>query len=45
MLTVKGGHPCLSILPDLFGKKATDIFVGKVNEWNKENNKILSGVK
>ncbi|MBQ9131720.1 MAG: alpha-galactosidase [Clostridia bacterium] len=33
LLCLKGGYPCVSLLPDLFGQKATDAFVGEIREW------------
>ena len=37
LLKLDGGYPCVSLLPDLFGKKVIDKYVGMVCEWNQEN--------
>ena len=37
LLRLKGGYPCVSLLPDRFGKAATDIYVGEVREWYENN--------
>ncbi len=34
LLQLEGGYPCVSLLPDLFDKKAVDKYVGMVCEWN-----------
>jgi len=39
LLSLKDGYPCVSLLPDLFGQAATDIFVGCVKEWQEEHKK------
>ena len=39
LLSLKDGYPCVSLLPDLFGQTATDIFVGCVKEWQEEHKK------
>lgn len=33
LLKLKGGYPCVSLLPDRLGKAATDKFVGEIKEW------------
>ena len=38
LMSLPGGYPCVSLLPDLFGQGAVDTFVRKVREWD-ENRK------
>ena len=41
ILRLKGGYPCVSLLPDYYSKAATDTFVGEIKEWceNHKNSK------
>lgn len=42
VLSMKGGYPCVSLLPDLFGKQIADTYIGSVREWH-ENNQCKLG--
>lgn len=33
LMSLEGGYPCVSLLPDLFGKQTEDIFVNSIREW------------
>ena len=37
LLRLTGGYPCVSLLPDLFGQKTIDTFVGEVCEWHRNH--------
>lgn len=37
LLKLKGGYPCVSLLPDFFGTKATEIFVDGIREWESQH--------
>ena len=39
ILSLEGGYPCVSLLPDLFGESAVTEFVAAVNDWKNRNNK------
>ena len=41
ILRLKGGYPCVSLLPDYYSKSATEMFVGEIKEWceNRKNTK------
>lgn len=41
LLALDGGYPCVSLLPDLFGKAATDIYVNAVREWKERQKATL----
>lgn len=36
LLSLKGGYPCVSLLPDVFGGKTADWFAGAIREWRYE---------
>ncbi|MBQ4087382.1 MAG: hypothetical protein IJC78_03960, partial [Clostridia bacterium] len=38
LMSLPGGYPCVSLLPDMFGQGAVDTFVRKIREWD-ENRK------
>ena len=38
MLKLKGGYPCVSLLPDIFDEKVIKEFTDMVCSWNKNNN-------
>ena len=38
ILGLKGGYPCVSLLPDHYGKEAIDTFVRDINEWCEKHN-------
>jgi hypothetical protein len=33
LLKLKGGYPCVSLLPDFFSQKAADQFKGMIWDW------------
>lgn len=35
LLKLDGGFPCVSLLPDFYGKKVSDFFVGAIKEWER----------
>lgn len=39
LLGLEGGYPCVSLLPDIFGKYAVDTFVGSVREWHEQHSR------
>ncbi len=39
LLTLDGGYPCVSLLPDLFGESVSEIFADEIHKWVKAQGK------